>query len=99
MTRRPEFDVARFPHLREFARGYLHQDMIPEHGSPIIAARAYVADLSPGDRKQTAAEAAKLREAIAGMTIDDINLLFAKLGAAVKFRAEEDVKQTLDVLI
>lgn len=98
MTRRLEIDVAHFPHLREFARGYLHQDMVAEHGSPIAAARAYVADLTPADRKQLSAEVARFREMLAGFPLDAINLVFAKLGAAARFKSEEDVRRTLDAL-
>jgi hypothetical protein len=57
-----KIDAKHFPHLAEFARGYLHQDVVPEHGSPVAAAKAYVLDLEPKDRAALLREIRHLRK-------------------------------------
>jgi len=99
VTRPHEFHADDFPLLREFARGYLHQDMVPEHGSAETAARAYVVDLSPAERKQVAAEAARLREVIAHWSEGQINVALAELGAAVRFKSRDEAAHVLEALI
>lgn len=84
--------------LREFARGYLHQDALLEYGSAIKAAKAYVADLNPTARGQAAAEALWLRKTMTEFSIGDSNAVFAKLGAAVRFKSKEEVDRVLEVL-
>lgn len=99
MTRHRESDTADFPHLHEFARGYLHQDLIPEYGSSAAAAKAYVADLKPADRQQLAAEATRFRDMIANFKIDDVNAAFGNLGAATRFKSADEVLRVLEALI
>ena len=98
MSGSQEFDAKDFPHLREFTRGYLHQDMVSEYGSAVGAAKAYVADLNEAERKQLAAEGMRFRKTISDLPIDEINTIFAKLGAAMQFKSNEEVTHVLNIL-
>jgi len=73
---------ADFPHLSEFARGYLHQDVVPEYESVLKAAEAYLRDLTPQERKQVAEEAARFRTLAQKWTTADRTAAFAALGAS-----------------
>ena len=50
----------RYPTLRAFARGYLHEDFEAEHGTPRAALEAFLAAASPTQRRTLAREAARL---------------------------------------
>ena len=43
----PEISGANFPALRSFLRGYFHEDMADEYGSPEEAADAFCEDAIP----------------------------------------------------
>ena len=51
-TSQPGIDL---PNLRSFFRGYFHQDMKDEYGSPEEAVREFCADASPQERAAVAA--------------------------------------------
>jgi hypothetical protein len=51
------------PALREFARGYLHQDLFVEHVSVGEAVRAFEADASVEEREALFADLARLLKA------------------------------------
>ena len=51
------------PALREFARGYLHEDLFAEHGGVADAVRAFEADASVEERKALAVDLARLAKA------------------------------------
>ena len=53
------------PALREFARGYLHEDLFAEHASVTDAVRAFEADASVEERKALAADLIRLSKASA----------------------------------
>jgi len=46
----------RYPALKAFARGYLHEDYLQEHGSAKAAALAFCADASLEERRQVKRE-------------------------------------------
>jgi hypothetical protein len=91
-------DAGEFPRLSEFARGYLHQDLVPEHGSPLQAALAYVNDLPAAERKQAAAEAFRFR----GITHDwrnaEVNQAVAALGGSWNFVAKSELDEVLHTI-
>ena len=51
------------PALREFARAYLHEDVMSEYGSAVAAASAYLADASPAEASHLASDLDRLRRA------------------------------------
>jgi len=75
-----KIDPSDFPHLAEFTRGYLHQDLAVEHGSASEAAKAYLRDLDFPRRKQVAKEASRLRQIAQDWTVEELNAALAHLG-------------------
>jgi hypothetical protein len=84
-----------FPMLREFARGYLHQDLIPEYGNPLGAAKAYLADLGGNERKVLAAESQKMLPAIHQWNAAELNRQLHKMGSAWNFVSPDEFEQVL----
>ncbi|HWR13725.1 MAG TPA: hypothetical protein VN577_02785 [Terriglobales bacterium] len=87
----------RFPVLRDFARGYLHQDVVPEYGSPLKAASVYFADLGDEERRQLSREASKMERAAKPWDLDTVNRTLAEMGAAVVLSSTEEFFQILKV--
>jgi hypothetical protein len=54
------------PALAAFARGYLHQDVIAEHGSAAGAATAFANDASDEERRALVADLERLTHALEG---------------------------------
>lgn len=93
-----KFDPAEFPHLAEFARGYLHQDLIPEYGSVLQATQAYLHDLSASERKQTASEAFRFRGAVQHWSNQEMNEAIAALGGAWAFISKDELNEMLQTI-
>ena len=91
-------DKTQFPLLSEFARGYLHQDLIPEHGSPLKATKAYLNDLSTTERKKAADEAFRFRKLMRGLSSAEVNRVMSKLGASWRFVSKDELDQVLQTL-
>ena len=94
----PQFDPAQFPRLREFARGYLHQDLIPEYGSAFEATRAYLRDLAAADQKEAAAEAFRFRGLAQHWSNQAANQAIAALGGSWTFISKDELNQVLQTL-
>ena len=86
---------AKFPLLAEFARGYLHQDLVPEYGDALGAGKAYVADLSETERKALVAESHKMLALSREWTIDEVNQELHRLGAASSFDSVDEFLELL----
>jgi len=76
------FNLNEFPVLREFFSGYLHEDFRGEYGSAASAARAFCGDASPEEFAQARLEWAKLRKALTGRSMPEIQTSLQKLGGA-----------------
>ena len=87
-----------FPMLTEFARGYLHQEVVVEYGSTSAAASDYIEDLEYDERKQLAKEVEGFREATRGHSHSETNKALQLLGSAWEFPAERDLGAMLDKL-
>jgi hypothetical protein len=87
-----------FPKLREFARGYLHQDLLPEYGDPKSAAMAYVADLTAEDRAELAREIERFEQHISPSEISAVNKKLAALGASWTFKNTEEFAPVWNIL-
>ncbi len=87
-----------FPLLREFARGYLHQDMVPEYGDANGAAKAYISDLGKTERKGLAAEARKMATAAKNWTNDEVNQQLHGMGAACTLASRDELIELLRIL-
>jgi len=87
-----------FPHLSEFARGYLHQDLIPEYGSALQATKSYLHDLGVDGRKKVAQEAFQFRSAIRDLSAAETNDAIERLGASWTFIYKDELEQVLQML-
>jgi hypothetical protein len=82
-----------FPALRSFLRGYFHQDMKDEYGSPEEAVREFCADASPEERARVAEEWVRFVEQTKGQSIEGINrILTGPLGSSHAI-TDEDLEQ------
>ncbi len=93
-----KISAADFPRLTDFARGYLHQDLVPEHGSPLQAALAYVNDLSAAERQEAAAEAFRFRGIIHDWRNAEVNAAVAALGGSWNFVAKGELFEVLQTI-
>jgi hypothetical protein len=92
----PPINAHNFPKLAEFARGYLHQDLVAEYGSSSQAARAYLEDLTAAERMELSSEVMRLRNALRySPTIKDP---LRNLGAACDVSGEEELSRLLHTL-
>ncbi|MFN7987755.1 MAG: contact-dependent growth inhibition system immunity protein [Thermoanaerobaculia bacterium] len=64
-----------YPALRDALRGYLNEDWTTEYADSEDAARAFRRDAADDEARAVAAEAKKLRAAIAGMEVRDLRKL------------------------
>lgn len=82
-SKSPEIRSADFPALREFLRGYLHQDMQEEHGSVENAAKQFWRDADAEQRKAAAHEWKKLRAHFKEQPVAQLNrALTRELGSS-----------------
>jgi hypothetical protein len=89
-TTAQSFSAADFPELRSFLRGYLHQDMKDEYGSPEEAAREFCSDASGEERAAVADQWARFVNQTHGMPLDQVNrILTGPLGSSYALTAED----------
>jgi hypothetical protein len=82
-ARRRRLDARSLTALVDFARGYLHQDVIAEHGSANGAAAAFCEDASDDERRRLAEDLLRLSDAARGWPAATLARFFAdELGAA-----------------
>ena len=90
----------RYPTLRAFARGYLHEDFETEQGTPRAALEAFIAAATPAERRSLAREAARLDRRIAGWPVARVrDLLRDELGCAWWPARAREVRALLDEAI
>jgi hypothetical protein len=93
-----EISAERFPALRAFLRGYFHQDMAEEYGSPEEATRQFCEDADSGERKTVAEEWNRFIERTRGQPLATINqLLIKKLGSARMLATDEELQKISEV--
>lgn len=81
-----------FPALREFLRGYFHEDLEDEYGSPEAAARQFWHDADQEQRKAVTEEWSKLLKGTKQLTLDQTNQLLQKIGSAWTFDTRDDLQ-------
>jgi CdiI immunity protein len=85
-----EISAANFPALRSFLRGYFHEDLADEYGTPEEAADAFCEDAETEERLTVAREWVRFIELVHGRSTSEINrLLTTKLGSATQLNEEE----------
>ena len=95
--RQLEITTANFPALRSFLRGYFHEDVADEYGTPVDAADQFCEDAETDERTAVANEWAKLMSVLEGKALPEINLaLTKKLGGSVRLN-EEEIQQVSQI--
>ncbi len=80
----PEISAADFPALRDFLRGYFHEDLRDEYGSPEAAARQFSQEADVEQRNAVAAEWTRFHNLMEGEPLTLVNrALSEKLGSRV----------------
>jgi CdiI immunity protein len=87
---KPEITPANFPALRAFLRGYFHEDVADEYGTPVDAADQFCEDADSDERTAVATEWVHLMGLLQGRPLPEIQqALTGKLGGAVRLNEEE----------
>ncbi len=93
----PQISAADFPALRDFLRGYFHQDLADEYGSPKAAAEHFRQDADETQRKALAEEWTRFLAGMKGQPLEAINHALANLGSAC-ILTQRDIGQVSKVL-
>ena len=93
----PPVSPDQFPALREFLRGYFHEDLADEYGSPEAAARQFWQDADEKQRKGVAEEWKKLLEATKSFSLDQTNALLQKIGSAWNFDSQAEIQSIAEI--
>ena len=97
LNSKPEITAANFPALRSFLRGYFHEDVADEYGTPVEAAEQFCEDAESDERTAVASEWTRLMSVMHGKPVAEINqALTAKLGGAVRLK-EEEIQQVSQI--
>ena len=85
-----EISAEKLPALRTFLRGYFHQDLADEYGSPQEAVETFCEDADTEERLAVAKDWSRFMELVSGRSNTEINRLLAtKLGSAVQLNDME----------
>ena len=88
MNSKPEFTAASFPALHTFLRGYFHEDVADEYGTPPEAADQFCEDAETDERVPVAREWQQVLE-LTGTQPAPLNAALKKLGSAIRLNEEE----------
>ena len=88
MNPKPEITAANFPALHTFLRGYFHEDVADEYGTPPEAADQFCDDAETDERIPVAQEWQRLLEVTHGQPAA-LNAALKKLGSAIQLNEEE----------
>jgi hypothetical protein len=91
MTKGKHGGTGEFAALREFARGYLHQDFEDEYGSAAGAARAFCEDANEMEKARVAQQWKTFVDGLAGLSADEVNRKLGEIGAAWNVTAISDL--------
>jgi CdiI immunity protein len=82
-----------FPALQEFLRGYFHEDMIDDYGSPNGAVEQFCEDTEADERRLVANQWDLFRRRTKNDSLDEVNQALLTLGSAYTFSSLEAVKK------
>ena len=88
MNSKPEITAANFPALHTFLRGYFHEDVADEYGTPPEAADQFCDDAETDERVPVAREWQQVVEQTGAQPVP-LNAALKKLGSAIRLTAEE----------
>jgi len=70
-----------FPELQRVFAGYLHEDVLVEHGSPEAALRAFCADAAPAELQRFRKEMKRFLALTSTLDFDKVRALLHRLGS------------------
>jgi hypothetical protein len=82
-----------FPALREFLRGYFHEDCIEEYGSLDGAARRFVQDADHQQSRAVATEWSRLLEQSKSLTLERFNEALRAMGSGCAVASQEEINK------
>jgi hypothetical protein len=85
-----------FPALRDFLRGYFHEDCIDEYGSLEGAARQFVKDADGEQREVVAREWEEFLKAFGKLSLEKINRALGEMGSACVFASLDEVNKVTE---
>jgi len=85
---KPEITTTNFPALHSFLRGYFHEDVADEYGTPPEAADQFCDDAETEERIPVAREWQQLSE-LTHLQPAALNAALKKLGSAIRLNDEE----------
>jgi hypothetical protein len=88
MNSKLEITAANFPALHTFLRGYFHEDVADEYGTPSEAADQFCDDAETDERIPVAREWQQVVE-LTGTQPAALNAALKKLGSAIRLNEEE----------
>jgi hypothetical protein len=88
MSSKMEITAANFHALHTFLRGYFHEDVADEYGTPPEAADQFCEDADSDERIPVAKEWQQIVE-LAGTQPAALNAALKKLGSAIRLNEEE----------
>jgi hypothetical protein len=88
MNPKIEITVANFSALHTFLRGYFHEDVADEYGTPAEAADQFCEDAETDERLPVAREWQQV-VALTGTQPGALNAALKKLGSAIRLNEEE----------
>jgi hypothetical protein len=88
MNPKPEITTANFPALHTFLRGYFHEDVADEYGTPPEAADQFCEDAETDERVPVAREWQHLIELTGGQPAT-LNPALKKLGSSIQLTEDE----------
>jgi len=89
-----EISADEFPALRDFLRGYFHEDLLDEYGSAEAAARQFCKDADAAQRKAVADEWTRLMERVPWAAM---NAAIGKLGSSYDFESNDEIKKVMAI--
>ena len=93
----PQISSEQFPALREFLRGYFHEDLADEYGSPEAAARQFWQDADEEQRQDVAQEWSSLLVRTKNFSLAQVNESLQKLGSAWTFDSLAEVQSIAQI--
>jgi hypothetical protein len=91
MNPKPEITTTNFPALHTFLRGYFHEDVADEYGTPPEAADQFCEDAESDERIPVAREWQQLAE-LTKAEPAALNAALKKLGGVVRLKEDEIAK-------
>jgi hypothetical protein len=87
-----------FPALRQFFRGYFHQDWVEEYGSVEEATRQFCEDATTPERQQVATQWELFLQQHQNQPLDEINrILSHHMGGACRLTDASELRQISEV--